>query len=77
MESNDLFFPVSYNERKLRLKWGEDAVSVNPVLKLLQYRVGPPELREAVFKRPEKDGKSLWFLHTCPCYACVRIWLRL
>ncbi|XP_034240005.1 LOW QUALITY PROTEIN: glycine receptor subunit alpha-4-like [Thrips palmi] len=47
----------SYNDRKLRLRWGEDGVSVNPALKLLQYNVGTPlELRETGGYRMEKDG---------------------
>ncbi|KAK7794554.1 hypothetical protein R5R35_009673 [Gryllus longicercus] len=32
----------SFNNQKLRLRWGEDAVTVNPELKLLQYNVGQP-----------------------------------
>lgn len=32
----------SYNNQKIRLKWGEGAVTVNPELKLLQYNVGEP-----------------------------------
>ncbi|XP_026280072.1 glycine receptor subunit alphaZ1 isoform X3 [Frankliniella occidentalis] len=47
----------SYNDHKLRLRWGEDGVSVNPALKLLQYNVGTPlELREMSGYRMEKDG---------------------
>ncbi|XP_052122070.1 glycine receptor subunit alpha-1 isoform X4 [Frankliniella occidentalis] len=48
---------ISYNDHKLRLRWGEDGVSVNPALKLLQYNVGTPlELREMSGYRMEKDG---------------------
>lgn len=50
--------PVSYVDRKLRLRWGEDGVAVNPALKLLQYNVGTPlELRETGGYRQEKDGE--------------------
>lgn len=32
----------SYNAQKMRLRWAEDAVMLNPELKLLQYNVGQP-----------------------------------
>ncbi|XP_066592093.1 glycine receptor subunit alphaZ1 [Prorops nasuta] len=47
----------SYNRQKVRLKWGESGVTVNPELKLLQYHVGEPlRLEETTYYTPEKDG---------------------
>lgn len=54
-----LFLPVavSYNRKKLRLKWGAGGVTVNPELKLLQYDIGEPTvLEETIDYMLEKNG---------------------
>ncbi|XP_063980166.1 glycine receptor subunit alpha-3 isoform X1 [Diachasmimorpha longicaudata] len=47
----------SYNSQKLRLRWDDDGVTVNPELKLLQYDFGKPRLSEETNHVPEKNGK--------------------
>ncbi|RLU14874.1 hypothetical protein DMN91_012761 [Ooceraea biroi] len=48
---------VSYNRKKLRLKWGAGSVTVNPELKLLQYDIGKPAvLEETIDYMLEKNG---------------------
>ncbi|KAK0159108.1 hypothetical protein PV328_010033 [Microctonus aethiopoides] len=42
------FIAVSYNIKKLRLRWGDSGLTVNPELKLLQYNFGKPELLEEI-----------------------------
>ncbi|XP_011871442.1 PREDICTED: glycine receptor subunit alphaZ1 isoform X2 [Vollenhovia emeryi] len=47
----------SYNNKKLRLKWGAGGVTVNPELKLLQYDIGrPAALEETIDYMLEKNG---------------------
>ncbi|XP_046748427.1 glycine receptor subunit alpha-4 isoform X1 [Diprion similis] len=47
----------SYNNQKLRLRWGEGGVTVNPELKLLQYNIGKPlQLEESTGYMLEKNG---------------------
>ncbi|CAB3359424.1 Hypothetical predicted protein [Cloeon dipterum] len=47
----------SYTNQKLRLVWGQDGVTVNPELKLLQYNVGQPlQLEESNGFMLEKEG---------------------
>jgi hypothetical protein len=47
----------SYSNSKLRLKWAESGVNINPELKLLQYNLGAPlQLEETDGYMPEKDG---------------------
>lgn len=48
----------SYGNSKVRLKWAESGVSINPELKLLQYNLGsgPLLLEEMEEYMPEKDG---------------------
>ncbi|CAL1683810.1 unnamed protein product [Lasius platythorax] len=47
----------SYNQKKLRLKWGAGGVTVNPELKLLQYDIGKPAvLEETIDYMLEKNG---------------------
>ncbi|XP_003693841.2 glycine receptor subunit alpha-3 [Apis florea] len=47
----------SYHKRKLRLRWGTGAVTVNPELKLLQYDIGKPVVaEETVDYMLEKSG---------------------
>jgi hypothetical protein len=57
---------VSYNDQKLRLRWAEDGVTLNPELKLLQYNVGQPlELMETTGYVVERGGMiSCLFLKT-------------
>lgn len=60
------FLPVSYNNQKVRLKWTESGVTLNPELKLLQYNLGTPlEFQESENFMPEKEGNysrlSLYF----------------
>jgi hypothetical protein len=51
------YFAVSYNNQKLRLRWAEDGVTLNPELKLLQYNVGQPlELMETTGYMVEREG---------------------
>ncbi|XP_077256062.1 glycine receptor subunit alpha alkaliphile isoform X2 [Temnothorax americanus] len=48
---------VSYNRKKLLLKWGTGGVTVNPELKLLQYDIGKPAvLEETIDYMLEKNG---------------------
>jgi len=48
---------VSYNRKKLLLKWGAGGVTVNPELKLLQYDIGKPAvLEETIDYMLEKNG---------------------
>lgn len=59
-------FSVSYNNQKVRLKWTESGVTLNPELKLLQYNLGTPlDFQETVNFIPEKEGNysrlSLYF----------------
>ncbi|KAL6257176.1 hypothetical protein P5V15_012106 [Pogonomyrmex californicus] len=52
-----LFIAVSYNRKKLRLKWGAGGVTVNPELKLLQYDIGKPAVfEESIDYMLEKNG---------------------
>jgi hypothetical protein len=54
------YFTVSYNNQKLRLRWAEDGVTLNPELKLLQYNVGQPlELMETTGYMVERQGMTL------------------
>jgi hypothetical protein len=54
----DFCILVSYTNQKLRLVWGQDGVTVNPELKLLQYNVGQPlQLEESNGYMLEKEGK--------------------
>ncbi|PNF21536.1 hypothetical protein B7P43_G12716 [Cryptotermes secundus] len=47
----------SYNNQKLRLRWAEDGVKLNPELKLLQYNVGQPlELMETTGYMVEREA---------------------
>lgn len=47
----------SYSNTKVRLKWAESGVNINPELKLLQYNLGSPlQLEETEGYMPEKDG---------------------
>lgn len=47
----------SYSNSKVRLKWAENGVNINPELKLLQYNLGAPlQLEETDGYMPEKDG---------------------
>lgn len=47
----------SYSNSKVRLKWAESGVNINPELKLLQYNLGAPlQLEETDGYMPEKDG---------------------
>lgn len=47
----------SYTNAKVRLKWAESGVNINPELKLLQYNLGAPlKLYESDGYMPEKDG---------------------
>ncbi|XP_037042780.1 glycine receptor subunit alpha-2 [Bradysia coprophila] len=47
----------SYNTQKVRLKWADAGVTLNPELKLLQYNLGQPlELDETNGYMPEKHG---------------------
>lgn len=47
----------SYHKRKVRLRWGSGGVTVNPELKLLQYDIGKPVVREeTVDYTVEKNG---------------------
>ncbi|CAL7945249.1 unnamed protein product [Xylocopa violacea] len=47
----------SYHKKKLRLRWGAGAVTVNPELKLLQYDIGKPIVaEETVDYMLEKSG---------------------
>lgn len=47
----------SYSNTKVRLKWAESGVNINPELKLLQYNLGSPlQLEETNGYMPEKDG---------------------
>jgi Neurotransmitter-gated ion-channel ligand binding domain len=47
----------SYSNSKVRLKWAENGVNINPELKLLQYNLGSPlHLEETDGYMPEKDG---------------------
>ncbi|PSN29417.1 hypothetical protein C0J52_27902 [Blattella germanica] len=55
------FDRVSYNNQKLRLRWSEDGVTLNPELKLLQYNVGQPlELMETTGYVVEREGKNFF-----------------
>ena len=52
------YISVSYSNQKVRLKWADSGVLLNPELKLLQYNLGQPlELVESDGYMPEKDGK--------------------
>ncbi|KAG5675827.1 hypothetical protein PVAND_005697 [Polypedilum vanderplanki] len=47
----------SYSNSKVRLKWAEAGVNINPELKLLQYNLGAPlQLDSTDGYMPEKDG---------------------
>lgn len=47
----------SYNNQKLRLRWAEDGVTLNPELKLLQYNVGQPlEFKETTGYMVEREA---------------------
>lgn len=59
----ELFVAVSYNRKKLRLKWGAGGVTVNSELKLLQYNIGKPVvLEETIDYMLEKNGKNFIFM---------------
>lgn len=50
-------FSVSYDSQKVRLRWSESGVTVNPELKLLQYHFEQPlELDEIHTYMAEKGG---------------------
>ncbi|XP_035733877.1 glycine receptor subunit alphaZ1-like isoform X2 [Vespa mandarinia] len=47
----------SYNSQKLRLRWDDNGVTVNPELKLLQYNIGKPVVfEETTHYMMEKNG---------------------
>jgi hypothetical protein len=47
----------SYGNSKVRFKWSESGVKINPELKLLQYNLGAPlQLEESDSYMPEKVG---------------------
>lgn len=47
----------SYGNNKVRFKWSESGVNINPELKLLQYNLGTPlVLEESDSYMPEKVG---------------------
>ncbi|XP_047347361.1 glycine receptor subunit alphaZ1 isoform X3 [Vespa velutina] len=47
----------SYNSQKLRLRWDDSGVTVNPELKLLQYNIGKPVVfEETTHYMMEKNG---------------------
>ncbi|XP_058459368.1 glycine receptor subunit alpha-2 isoform X1 [Malaya genurostris] len=47
----------SYHNQKIRLKWADNGVTLNPELKLLQYNLGQPlQLEETDGYMPEKYG---------------------
>lgn len=47
----------SYHNQKIRLKWADNGVTINPELKLLQYNLGRPlQLEETDGYMPEKYG---------------------
>ncbi|XP_014599516.1 PREDICTED: glycine receptor subunit alphaZ1 [Polistes canadensis] len=47
----------SYNSQKLRLRWDDSGVTVNPELKLLQYNIGKPVVfEETTHYMLEKNG---------------------
>ncbi|XP_050067259.1 glycine receptor subunit alpha-4 isoform X1 [Anopheles maculipalpis] len=47
----------SYHNQKIRLKWADNGVTINPELKLLQYNLGQPlQLEETDGYMPEKYG---------------------
>lgn len=62
MESEFLFIfffyaKVSSNNQKVKLRWSDSGVTLNPELKLLQYNLGQPlELEESDGYMPEKVG---------------------
>lgn len=48
---------VSSNNQKVKLRWSDSGVTLNPELKLLQYNLGQPlELEESDGYMPEKVG---------------------
>lgn len=50
---------VSYSNQKVRFKWDDAGVVLNPELKLLQYNLGQPlEMAESNGYMREKHGKS-------------------
>lgn len=50
----------SYSNAKVKLKWAETGVKLNPELKLLQYNLGLPlDLEETDGYMPEKDGECM------------------
>lgn len=52
-----MVYIVSYSNQKMRLKWADAGVALNPELKLLQYNLGQPlELSESDGYMPEKHG---------------------
>lgn len=54
-----LFISVSYSNQKVRFRWSEAGVTINPELKLLQYHIGEPlRLEETNGYMIDKDGKS-------------------
>lgn len=64
LQNNFLFlfltWTVSYSNQKVRLKWDESGVVLNPELRLLQYNLGQPlELAESSGYMPEKHGLFL------------------
>lgn len=69
---------VSYNRKKLRLKWEASGVTVNPELKLLQYDIGKPAVFEnTVDYMLEKNGMT--YLHNWNLifmYYLAHIWKK-
>lgn len=52
-----LLHKVSSNNQKVKLRWSDSGVTLNPELKLLQYNLGQPlELEESDGYMPEKVG---------------------
>lgn len=48
---------VSYSNQKVRFKWSDAGVTINPELKLLQYHIGEPlRLEETNGYMIDKDG---------------------
>lgn len=61
---------VSYSNQKVRLKWDDSGVALNPELKLLQYNLGQPlELAESSGYMPEKHGKFI--IVFCPAISIL------
>ncbi|KAI8128705.1 Glycine receptor subunit alpha-2 [Lucilia cuprina] len=52
-----IYIEISSNNKKVKLRWSDSGVTLNPELKLLQYNLGQPlELEESDGYMPEKVG---------------------